>query len=118
MGVEAIKHGALGYICKDQVAQKLQEAIIRVSQGRRYISQEVADGLMEAFKPKRLSEREIAVLKGIGCGKSTKEIAKELGISDKTVSTYRERIQHKTGATRGTNDLIKYAIESEKKCPK
>ena len=114
--MRAIKAGASGYITKDAASAQLIPAIKQVFGGRKYISQEVAELLVtdlyhnEDKQPHEyLSDREFEVMKLIIHGDSAKIIARNLSISDKTVSTYRSRILKKMNM-KSTSDLIYYAI--------
>ena len=116
--IRAIKAGASGYITKDSVAEQLVKAIIKVYNGRKFISQGVAELLVtdiyhdEDKQPHEyLSDREFEVFKLIIRGDSAKIISKNLSISDKTVSTYRGRILKKMNM-KNTANLIYYAIEN------
>jgi two-component system invasion response regulator UvrY len=113
----AYRLGASGYITKDRPRAELVAALLKVRQGGRYISPELAEqfvldiGRDHADPPHHaLSDRELEVLRQLGAGKTVGEIAALLNISDKTVSTYKARIQEKT-ALKGTAELIRYAIE-------
>lgn len=113
----AIRAGANGYLTKDQSTKKLAEAIRDIHEGRQYITPALAEqlalGLLrgEAAEPHELlSEREYQVLCRFGSGRTVKKIAEELGLSPKTVSTYRSRILEKT-ELQTSADLIRYAIE-------
>jgi len=114
----AIRSGANGYLTKDQSTENLAEAIRCIHEGRQYISPLLAEQLAlehlrdDAAAPHELlSEREYQVLCRFGSGRTVKEIAEELGLSPKTVSTYRSRILEKT-ELRTSADLIRYAIEN------
>ena len=116
--MRAIKAGASGYMTKDSATDQLVIAIRKVYDGRKYISQEVAELLVtdmfhnEDKQPHEyLSDREFEIFKLIVRGDAAKEIATNLSISDKTVSTYRSRILKKMNM-RTTTDLIHYAIEN------
>jgi DNA-binding NarL/FixJ family response regulator len=100
--ISALKYGASGYLCKDVPLNKLKDAILKVSTGGVYITNELAEHM--AFNEteanphamiNQLSEREIQVLRLLVHGKRNKEIAIGLNISDKTVSTYRSRLMKK-----------------------
>ncbi len=114
----ALKSGAAGYLTKDSVPEELKEAVRRVQGGGRYVSAALAEKL--AFDLRRgadtpihelLSGREFQVLRMIASGKTVKQIADEISLSVKTVSTYRARILEKTGM-KTTADLIRYAIQT------
>ena len=114
--IRSMKAGASGYMTKETVSQDLVLAIRKITSGRKYITKEVAELLAtdiyhnEDKEPHEiLSDREFQILKLIGDGKTTSEIAQELIISPKTVSTYRSRILDKMNM--GNNsDLVKYII--------
>jgi DNA-binding NarL/FixJ family response regulator len=114
--VRAIKAGASGYVSKSAAADRLIAAVRRVLSGRRYISPELAERLAENLAGdgadaghESLSNRELQVLQLIASGRSIKEIAADLALSEKTVATYRSRIAAKMGL--GSNvDLTRYAL--------
>ena len=115
--MRAIKAGASGYLTKDSASTQLVKAIRKINDGRKYISQEVAELLatdlfheQDKDPHEYLSDREFEILKLIAKGQSQKEIGNDLSISHKTVSTYRTRILDKLNL-RTTSDLIHYAIE-------
>jgi two-component system, NarL family, invasion response regulator UvrY len=116
VGVRAMRAGADGFVSKDAAAEILLEAARTVLAGRRYLSALLAEQLtQQAPRPapvggEGLSTREMYVLRRIGKGKSTSEIADELQLSLKTISTYRSRVLDKLGL-KTTADLVRYAIE-------
>jgi two-component system, NarL family, invasion response regulator UvrY len=94
--IQAFKMGASGYLTKDSAFEELTIAIKKIASGGRYISSAFAEKLAfnefesDAFRlHHKLSEREFQVMVKLAKGKSVTEIAKEIFISDKTVSTYR-----------------------------
>ena len=114
----ALKAGAAGYLTKDSVPEELKEAVRRVRAGGRYVSAALAEKL--AFDLGRnadtpvhelLSHREFQVLRMLASGKAVKQIADEIALSVKTVSTYRARILIKTGM-KTTAELIRYALQA------
>ena len=114
----ALRAGAAGYVTKDSVPTELKEAVRRVLTGRRYISAALAErlavDLMEGHDlplHELLSDREFEVLRMLGQGKTVKDIADELRLSVKTVSTYRARILLKSGM-KSTAELIRYAVQA------
>jgi two-component system, NarL family, invasion response regulator UvrY len=116
--LRVLKAGASGYLTKESAPEELITAIRRVSQGRKYITLSLAETLALDFEQPRdrlphetLSEREYRVMHMIGSGKATKEIASELFLSTKTVSTYRARILKKL-KLKGNAELIRYVIEN------
>jgi len=112
----ALKMGALGYITKDAAADELVKAIRRVYSGRRYLSTDLSDFLLninneDSVPHERLSDREFRVLQLIGSGKSVSEIAEILFLSVHTVNTYRKRIMEKM-EMHSTAELIHYAVKN------
>jgi DNA-binding NarL/FixJ family response regulator len=114
--IKALKSGAGGYLTKTSAPEELISAIIKVSKGERYISASLADALAESLisdseKPfhQLLSAREVEVLQLFSKGKRVVQIAAELSLSPKTVSTYRGRLLEKL-KLHTTADLIRYAI--------
>jgi DNA-binding NarL/FixJ family response regulator len=117
----AFQAGAAGYLTKAHSAEELADAIRRVHEGGRYVTPTMAERLAshlgpggEAVGHEGLSRREYQVLCLLGSGKMVKSAAKELGVSPKTVSTYRTRILEKL-ALRSTADLIRYVVEHDLK---
>lgn len=115
--VRALRAGAAGYLTKEAAPEKLVAAIRTVAAGGRYISPAVADQLAgavgrDASAPLHatLSDREFEVLRLIASGKTVGDIAGQLSLSVKTVSSYRTRILEKTGL-RNNAELMKYAME-------
>jgi len=115
--IRSLRDGASAYLTKANATDELVKAIAAVASGKKYITPSVAQKLAsyvdedEGRLPhERLSDRELQVLVMIGSGKSVSEIAVELSLSIKTVSTYRARLLEKMGI--GTNaQLIKYTIQ-------
>ena len=116
--MRAIKAGASGYLTKETASEQLVSAIRKIYDGRKYISQRVAELLVTDIYHNEdkqlheyLSDREFEIFKLIVRGSSAKIIAANLSISDKTVSTYRSRILKKMNM-KSTADLIHYSIEN------
>ncbi len=116
--IMALKAGAAGYLPKDGVAEELVEALHRVASGGRYITPKVAEKLAENLVSpadehphRRLSEREFQVMLGLASGKRLKDIAREMNISVKTVSTYRSRVLEKMGMENNAQ-LTRYALRN------
>lgn len=114
----AFKAGAAGYITKDRAPEEVTIAVKRILQGGRYVSASLAEqlaadlGLAAApyTEPHEvLSDRELEVLRLIGSGKTPAEVADQLALSVKTVSTYRSRILEKLHL-HTTAELIRFAI--------
>ena len=115
----ALRAGAAGYLTKDSVPEELKEAIKRILGGGRYVSATLAEKLAVDLRQgaelplhELLSGREFQILRMIASGKSAKEIAGELCLSVKTVSTYRSRILEKTGM-KSNAELIRYALQTQ-----
>ena len=117
--VRALRAGAAGYLTKDHSPEQLVEAIGRVARGGKYVSATLAErlaGLMDAAAAhaphERLSDREFEVLRALGSGMAVKDIAEQLNLSAKTVSTYRARLIEKMGV-RTNADLVRYVVEHQ-----
>jgi|TARA_Y100000385_G_scaffold285993_1_gene347074 DNA-binding NarL/FixJ family response regulator len=100
--ISAIKAGASGYLSKTVTTATVKRAILKVYKGGIHVSKELAQtltfeknsqGTMSLYK--KLSTREVEVLKLISSGKRNNEIGSQLGISEKTVSTYKLRLMKK-----------------------
>lgn len=117
--LRVIKAGAAGYVNKESAPEILIEAIRKVSQGRKYISPDLAEllasnlevGAGEAPLHEILSDREYQVMCLIASGKTATEIAKELSLSINTISTYRMRILEKMGM-KNNAELTHYALKN------
>jgi DNA-binding NarL/FixJ family response regulator len=115
--IRCFKDGASAYVTKDSPPEELVKAIRAVAEGKRYITpslgQQMAGMVLDAAsRPLHevLSDREFQVLLKIGAGKRVNEIAEELALSPKTVSTYRTRILEKLDME-NTAQLIKYVMQ-------
>jgi len=115
--VRALKAGASGYLTKESAPGELIAAIRKVSQGGKYISASLAEKLAshlvaDADRPVHefLSDREFQVMLLIASGKTVKEIADEMYLSVKTVSTYRVRALSKLGM-KNNSEFTYYAIK-------
>ncbi|HPF97610.1 MAG: response regulator transcription factor [Flavobacteriaceae bacterium] len=113
--ISSIKAGAMGYIPKTANVLTVKEAIQRVSNGEIYLSLDLAHSMALGKKVnragahyKKLSMREVEVLKLLSVGKKNKEVAQELDINEKTVSTYKARLMRKLNVT-NLVDLINQA---------
>jgi two-component system invasion response regulator UvrY len=116
--VRALRAGAAGYLTKSTAPELLVTAITKVLRGGRYISEalaeRLADGVGEATSAslhERLSDREFDVMRGIASGRSVSEIAAQMHLSVKTVSTYRTRLLEKMGMSSNA-ELTRYALEA------
>ena len=104
--ISTLKAGASGYINKGADLNIVKDAILKVNRGETYLSDSIAKHLIYndtrnllSSKFKKLSSREIEVLKLLSQGRKNKEIASELEISEKTVSTYKTRLYKKMEVT-------------------
>jgi two-component system invasion response regulator UvrY len=115
--VQTLKAGANGLIHKHRASDDLIDAIRRVSVGGTYLHPEtamkIAVGLRDA-KPsplhEKLSARELEIFRLIALGRTVKEIAGDLSLSDKTVATYLGRIREKTGLMNHV-EIARYALK-------
>jgi DNA-binding NarL/FixJ family response regulator len=117
--VRMLKRGANGYMTKESAPVELVGAIKKVLAGGRYVSPALAESLAtylaaDTQKPAQelLSDREFQVLRLIASGKIVSEIARELSLSVKTISTYRTRILEKMGL-RNNAELMHYAMQNQ-----
>lgn len=122
--VRAIKAGAAGYLTKGSVSDELIAAVRKVSRGGPFITPSVAERLALELNEattvdchKLLSDREYQIFEWLVDGKSVAEIAAELCISSKTVSTYKVRVLQKMQMS-STAALIHYAIEHHLSIPR
>lgn len=117
--LRSFKAGAAGYLTKGSTSKELIDAILKIVKGGKYITPSLAEKMIvnmvsESEKPlhETLSDREYEVLCLIASGKPVCEIAEELSLSDKTISTYRARILEKMGM-KSNADLMRYAIQNQ-----
>jgi DNA-binding NarL/FixJ family response regulator len=115
--MRVLKAGASGYMNKDTAPGELVQAIQKIVNGGKYISATLAEKLAyeisgdsDKLPHEKLSDREYRVLVMIGAGKSVSQIAEELSLSVKTVSTYRSRLLEKMNLNNNA-DLIRYVID-------
>jgi DNA-binding NarL/FixJ family response regulator len=117
----ALSAGALGYLLKESAGREVIRAVRTVSLGRRYLSEKITDTILDGYIQRReeppedsplerLSAREREVLQLVVEGKSSKEIARILHLSAKTVETYRSRLMQKLDV-HNIPALVKFAIE-------
>ena len=113
----ALSAGAAGYLTKDSPPEEFVTAIEEARRGRRYVGRDAGDVLLRwAAKTlttphEALSDREYQVLRMVGSGHTVSDIARHLGLSVKTISTYRTRVLEKLGM-RTNAELMRYAIEN------
>ncbi len=116
--LNVLRAGASGYIAKDADPEDLLKAVRMVLQGRRYVSESLAELLLldldRGDKPLHslLSDREFQIFGKLAAGQGVSEIGRELCLSVKTVSTYRTRILEKMRMTSNA-DLTSYALRNE-----
>jgi two-component system invasion response regulator UvrY len=116
--VRVLKAGAEGYMTKESAPEELVSATRKILAGGRYVSPTLAEKLalhvsknVTGTPHETLSDREYEVMRHIASGKTLKEIAGELSLSPKTVSTYRTRILEKLGV-RNSAAIIRYAMRN------
>lgn len=112
--VRALKAGAAGYLNKNAAPEELVQAIRRVQAGKKYITPDVAELLLQTNDERQLHEnltnRELSIFKLLAKGASISQIAAELFLAPTTVSTYRSRILEKLNLTTNA-DLTRYALQ-------
>jgi len=114
----AMRAGAQGYVMKEQAAQEVLVAIRTILAGEIYASPRISALALKRMiqsKPaasgsgvENLTDRELEVFQLLGVGRSTRQIAQQLGLSIKTVETYRQSIKHKFGL-QDAGELVRYA---------
>jgi DNA-binding NarL/FixJ family response regulator len=116
--VRAFRLGADGYLTKSSVAEEMLLAVGRVIAGVRYVSIELADRLAATLgnplaqaPHEALSPRELEVMRLVAVGRTIKEIAANLGLSEKTIATYRARVSEKLGVSTNV-ELARYALKN------
>jgi len=116
--IRALKAGAYGYVNKGGDPASLVQAVRTVAQGRKYVTPEIAQMLVESLTAPvteqahhKLSDRELQTLVMIASGKRLSDIAEELMLSPKTVSVYRARVLEKLGLA-NNSELTVYAIRN------
>jgi two-component system invasion response regulator UvrY len=116
--IKALKAGASGYLTKETAPEELIHAIRVVHSGHNYITAFIAERIVTELQDpadkaphERLSSREFEVMCMIGSGKTIKEIAEFLCLSDRTVSTYRARVLQKMGFKNNAM-LMHYVLEN------
>ncbi|MCX8010818.1 MAG: response regulator transcription factor [Ignavibacteria bacterium] len=115
--LRVLKAGASAYLTKRTNPNELINVIRKVANGRKHISQQLAEKLAEDLDKKiehlpheLLSDREFQIMCSLAVGKRIKEIAEELSLSAKTVSTYRERILQKMNLSSNA-EITKYYLK-------
>lgn len=117
--LRALRTGALGYLTKDSLPNELISAIRQVARGERYITHSLAQNMAAELRreatqshQKPLSDRESQVVRLLAAGKTVSDIAAQISLSVKTVSTYRARILEKLGLET-TAEIVRYAIQHD-----
>jgi len=115
----SLQAGAQGYIMKQETSKSIVKAIRHILQGNIHVSENIMSNLLNRVRTGQdsfekspvdsLTDRELAVLRLIGEGKSTGDIAHEMHLSVSTISTYRERIKEKL-QLKNAAELVRYAI--------
>lgn len=107
----ALQAGARGYVLKDAPSSEILNALHTVAKGGTYLSADMAQRLFRTpVQPSPLSERENDILLHLAHGQSSKQIARALELSVRTVETHRQNIRRKLDLETQA-DLIKYAVE-------
>lgn len=120
----ALRAGALGYVNKGEPPDVFIAAVLRVSTGQIYLSERMTNRMLDHVRTDKievsrspietLSNRELEVFEMIGKGLATKQIAARLGLSPKTIETYREHIKQKmnlSNATELTRNAVQWVLE-------
>ena len=119
--LKAIRAGVAGYINKENVAEELITALVRVLRGATYLGASISDYIAEVVGNSSkeelshkniLTDRELDILRLVGEGKSAKEIAAVLCLSRRTVENYKNNMLKKLNLHK-TSDLIRYALENK-----
>jgi two-component system invasion response regulator UvrY len=116
--VRALKAGAGGYMTKESAPEELAKALRKIMAGGRYVSPALAEMLalgvtkdLTLTPHQTLSDREYEVMSRIASGKTVTEIAEELSLSPKTISTYRTRVLEKLGL-KNSAAIVQYVIRN------
>ena len=115
--VRVLRAGAAGYLAKSAAPEELVAAVTKVWRGGRYVTEAVAERLAAGLDKApgalhdALSDREFDVLRGLASGQSVSDLAAQLHLSVKTVSTYRARLLEKMGMASNA-ELTRYAIQN------
>jgi DNA-binding NarL/FixJ family response regulator len=118
--VQALKAGAVGYIIKDSAPNEVLDAVKQVLNGKRYLSPQLSEKLVDLFLAKvesdvldpynALTSREREILHLAAEGFSNNDIAEQLSISPRTAEQHRQNMMHKMGFNNPT-DLIRFALK-------
>ena len=117
--IRALKLGASGYLNKSSASDEMLVAANKVMAGGKYVTAVLAEKLASALggdvqqsPHESLSSRELQILQMIAKGRTIKEIAAELALSEKTIGTYRSRLSKKMGLATNV-DLTRYALKNQ-----
>ncbi len=115
-----LRAGALGYVMKQEAAEKVVVALRRIMSGEIYVNEKVGSqmlhqaltgrGKSDASPIDRLSDRELEVIEAIGQGKPTRQIAQDLNVSVKTIESHRAHIKDKIGL-KNASELVKFSVQ-------
>lgn len=115
-----LRAGALGYVMKQDAAEKVVTALRRILSGEIYVNEKVGSQMLhqaltgrgkpDASPIDRLSDRELEVIQAIGEGRPTREIARDLNVSVKTIESHRAHIKDKIGL-RNASELVKFSVQ-------
>ena len=115
--IRAIRAGASGYLTKESASRELATALRKIAAGGAYITPEVAEQLAlgampsaDALPHASLSDREFQVLRMLVSGKAVSDIAEDLALSVKTVSTHKARLMQKLGVA-NNSEMFRYALQ-------
>nr|WP_237723515.1 response regulator transcription factor [Stenotrophomonas acidaminiphila] len=116
---DALDRGAVGFVVKDAAPQELEIALRAAHSGQVFLSPQISTRMLAPMLGRErptgiaaLSPRQRQILRQLGNGRTTKEIAAELGISVKTVETHRARMMEALGCRRA-NDLLLLAVRHQ-----
>jgi DNA-binding NarL/FixJ family response regulator len=117
-GIRALKAGASGYLTKEAVPEQLVKAVNKLIKGGVFVSDSLAERLavnlsrkIDILPHETLTDREYEVMRLIASGLTNSEIAKQLSLSPKTISTFRAHILHKMGL-RNNAAIVRYGIRN------
>ncbi len=121
-----LRAGGRGYVMKQEGGKKIMEAIRQIAAGQIFLSEKMSAKILEIFSGRRpeeghspvetLTDREFQIFQSIGRGLETKDLAKELNVSPKTIEVHRANIKAKL-RVKSMSELIRYAVrwvDSEK----
>jgi DNA-binding NarL/FixJ family response regulator len=116
--IRAIRAGAAGFLTKESAPERLVEAVRKVASGRRFVGPGLAEALASVVAGdapgaphESLSDREFEIFKMIASGRAVSQVAHDLGLSVKTVSTHRARLLKKMAMSTNA-ELTRYAVKN------